>query len=87
MSSAANNCLTLLTYLDIQANSVDPSRSSLIWVHTICRKATKAFTKRQKQTTFVVIGAFKRINTDGTIALFNSLLTKSADEISNLSGL
>ena len=44
-SYAVNNCLTLLTNLSIEENSVDPDqtapkiwvkRSSLIWVLTVC---------------------------------------------------
>ena len=50
MSSAANNCLTLLTKLSIDANRVDTDQtapkgadpdqtaSSLIWVHTVCHR-------------------------------------------------
>ena len=26
------------TYFCIKANSVDPDQSSLIWVHTVCKK-------------------------------------------------
>ena len=39
-SSAANNCLTLLTNLRTEANRVDPDQTapSLIWVHTVCHR-------------------------------------------------
>ena len=43
MSSAANNCITLLTNLSLEANSVDPDQMApndlcLIWVHIVCQK-------------------------------------------------
>ena len=40
----------------IQANSVDPDqRSSLIWVHTVCKNDFK----NHKQMTIVVIGSLR----------------------------
>ena len=36
-----------------------PKRSSLNWVHTVSHKLLKHFSRREKQTTFVVIGALR----------------------------
>ena len=33
--------------------------SSLIWVHTVCHRRFNYFSRREKQTTFVAIGALR----------------------------
>ena len=48
MTSAANDYLTLLTNLNIEANRVDPDQTAL-----------KYISRREKQTTFVAIGALR----------------------------
>ena len=58
-SSAANNCLTLLTNLSIKANRVDPIRL-LIWVHTVCHRGfLNISADEKKQTTFIAISALR----------------------------
>ena len=53
----ANNCLTLLTNLSIETNSVDqdqtaPIVNSLIWLHTSCNKASKTLQQTTKADDF-----------------------------------
>ena len=51
---------TFQTYFCIQANSVDPDqRSSLIWVHTVCKNDFENHKQMTKQTTIVVIGSLR----------------------------
>ena len=54
---------TFQTYFCIQANSVDldqtAPRSSLIWVHTVCRNDFQNHKQMTKQTTIVVIGSLR----------------------------
>ena len=62
--SAANNCLTLLTNLNIEANRLDPDQTALIgavWSGStlFVIKLLKHFSRREKQTTFVLIGALR----------------------------
>ena len=72
MSSAEVVCCKQLPYitdeLSIEANSVDPEQtahSSLIWVQTVCHRGLfKYLSRREKQTTFVVIGALRVIFSD-----------------------
>ena len=55
---------TFQTYFCIQANSVDPDqRSSLIWVHTVCRNDLKS---QADDKTIVVIGSL-RVNMPYTL--------------------
>ena len=46
-SSAANNCLTLLTNLSIEANRVDPDQT-LIWVNTVCHRGFSIISAGEK---------------------------------------
>ena len=59
MSSAAINCLTLLSNFSIKANSVDPDQTapekqSDLDPYCLSKKIPKYFGRREKQTTFVV---------------------------------
>ena len=61
-SSAANNCLTLLTNISIEANSVDPDQTApigAVWsgFALFVIEASLTFQQTRKQTTFVVPGA------------------------------
>ena len=68
MSSAEVVCCKLLPYitnkLNIEANSVDPEQTAPIeqsdlGSHCLPQRLLKHFSRREKQTTFVVIGAFR----------------------------
>ena len=50
---------TFLSYFCIQANSVDPDRLLLIWVHTVCKDDFENHKQMKKQTTIVVIGSLR----------------------------
>ena len=62
MPSAEVVCCKLLPNitdeLSIEANRVDPDRSSLIWVRTVCHRVFLNISA-EKQTTFVAIGALR----------------------------
>ena len=57
VSSAANNCLTLLTNLSIEANRV-------IWVHTVCHRGILNISADDKSRPLVAIGVI-RVNVSG----------------------
>ena len=57
--SAANNYQTLLTNLSIEANKVDPDRSSLIWAHIFCHRGFLNIQQTKKQTFFVLVGTLR----------------------------
>ena len=67
MSSAEVVCCNLLPSindeLSIEANSMDPeqTRSSLIWVHTVCHGGFLNISadEKKKQKTFVAIGTLR----------------------------
>ena len=57
-SSAANDCITLLTNLNIEANSVDPDQSDL-GPHCLLNWLLEKISRRQNQTTLAAIGALR----------------------------
>ena len=59
-SSAANNCLTFPTNLSIEANRVDPDQTAPdLGPNCLSKRLLKHFSRREKQTTFVAIGALR----------------------------
>ena len=63
-SSAANNCLTVLTNLSIEANRVDPDQTApigAVWSGSklFVMEAFEHFNRQENQTTFVAIGALR----------------------------
>ena len=58
-SSAANNCLTLQTNISIEANSVDPDQSSLIWVRNVCDRGFLNISADEKADDFCCGWRFK----------------------------
>ena len=70
MLSAAYVSLRLLTYVECEDKRRGPrsgcsKRSSLIWVYTVCQWGFETSQRNRKQTTFIVIGAF-RVNSSHT---------------------
>ena len=64
MSSAANNCLTLLTNLSIEAKSMDPDQTATIGAVIYGYKlfvieASQTFQQTRKADDFVAIGALR----------------------------
>ena len=53
--------LTLLTDVNFEANSVDPDQTDM-GPHCLSKRLLKKFSRQQKQTTFVVIGPLRVIN-------------------------
>ena len=61
-SSAANNCITLLTNLSIETNRVDSDHTApkgAVWSGSTLFRLHKHFSRREKQMTFVTIGALR----------------------------
>ena len=59
-------CLTLLTNISLEANSVDQertARSSLIWVHTVCDRSLSNISADQKSRQLVLGLAHSELNT------------------------
>ena len=58
-SSAANNCIILLTKLRVEANSVDPDQTATgavyLGSHCLSKTQLKHFSRRQNQTTCVAL--------------------------------
>ena len=66
MSSAEYSFKLFKPIFCIPANSVDPKRSSLIWVHTVCRNDFKNHKQKTKQMTIVVTGTLRVKNNSKT---------------------
>ena len=48
-----------MAFVSVDANSVDPDQTAPIGIHCLTKKLLKHFSRQQKQTSLVVIGALR----------------------------